>query len=404
MKILLVITTGRDTFKGTADMLAEVIKKHSSLEHHQVDLLINYDTKFKNLPESSFRYESPKSRYFSSVKYYGKSAVSDFKNTLTEIGVDKRAIALLSIASGYGNKKNIVILTALRDEYDYVIFWDDDEYPVYSVRNNEAIEWYSSDLIKEYTSNRGFPIDIACGYWTGFISTIPLQFNTYISRDLAIKFGEALSIGSDVVDRNTFINSSSSFVVLNSDMAVKKIEEINGVKWVGGGNVAYRVDSIRSGRVPPFYTPDGSRGEDTIHSMQLKEVNVYSVPVGVFHDAFSDYKDITKGRFPKNLVLPDKGREYYMKRFSEALFGWLTYAPLYIRLRYGDGYANRIAAMIEQLQSIEHELYTELYELKFLFNGVLLTETIKRYSNNVEQNYAELMLVREEWLKVCKSI
>lgn len=61
---------------------------------------------------------------------------------------------------------------AYRNNMDYLLFWDDDEYPVANIKDNNKIIWKMQDNIKVHLKNIQ-NADITIGYHCGYISPIP---------------------------------------------------------------------------------------------------------------------------------------------------------------------------------------------------------------------------------------
>lgn len=404
VKLLIAITTGRKIYSKTIDMLASNIDKYGHFNNHKISLLINYDPSFLELPNSTFIYSGKYKTNFFEILYLGPQDIKKYVEMMELYGVDKESIDILLQTKGYGNKRNAIILEALIRGYDAILFWDDDEYPFICTGNEGEVKWLDTDILKAHLQENS-DIDITYGLLSGYTTTIPLQIDEYLDRRTAKMFGSALGMGSDVINENTFLNVKDTFQFLNHIPPAKEILKIDGGKWIGGGNITFRTKSVREGKIPPYFVPIDARGEDTILSMSLDKALVYQVPAGDFHDAFLEYSDIANGIFPSSTkILKNMSRKDYVNRFSQAVYGWLAYAPLFIKIKEENSYNFQIEEMISRFKLLDDDLYTELPELKEIYHGRKLSDILIYYSKNTETQYNNLLKSYDSWSNLISKL
>ncbi len=78
----------------------------------------------------------------------------------------------LFLGNGHAKGRNTLMHFAYRNNMDYLLFWDDDEYPVANIKDNNKIIWKMQDNIKVHLKNIQ-NADITIGYHCGYISPIP---------------------------------------------------------------------------------------------------------------------------------------------------------------------------------------------------------------------------------------
>jgi hypothetical protein len=402
MKVLFAITTGRADFKETLDLVAQNFASFGQFTDNHIGLAVNYDCSFLGLADDDFIYKTEYSGLFGEIIYIGQKNVPEYIDLMVKSGVDPSMAQILSQATGYSNKKNLVYLEAIRNGYDIVLFWDDDEYPFVCNLSGDSMSWLQTDILGAHISAyKNLSADVAFGFYTGYASPIPLNLDTRLSKETAHYLGGALSVASDVVNSGTFTKTDQIFKGLQADhLAVKEIEFIDGGKWISGGNLSIKVDAIKKGIVPPFYTPPSTRADDTILSMGLEQAKVVQVPAGIFHDAFGEYKSMRFNSFPETIIRRSEVDQSQIERFCSALKGWFGYAPIFLRIRDGKSYGQKVESMVEKLKMINDGLFQDLPEAKKIFNDVSASDLLEKFNSSAESDYDLMHKCYEEWKKV----
>jgi hypothetical protein len=110
-----------------------------------------------------------------------------------------------------------------------------------------------------------------------------------------------------------------------------------GKTIVFGGNLSVSLEAMREGRLPPFYNPPGARGEDAFFGTLLGQASIEPAECSpVFHDPFNLHCSLGKGVNPRRLTVNPPPTRRNLRRFAKAVYGWVSYAPLWIHHQFGD--------------------------------------------------------------------
>jgi hypothetical protein len=300
MKVLLTITTGRPAYIETINRLIENFLYFEHNTKTNLGLLINYDPAYGGYVDADFIFKSSLADQLRDVIYLGPQDLDIYSEMLSKAKLPEELIKEVTRLTGYGHKKNLATLVALKNKYDSILYWDDDEYPVVCSGDYQDISWRKTDILGEHIKALHSGADVSFGYWSGYVSPIPASITKILSPKVASQLAKAISPGSDVITEKSFLEPQASFVFVNKSPERKEIQMEFGGKWISGGNLMISLKSIVLGIVPAFYTPNDSRGDDTILSTGLEKAKVVSVPAGIFHDAFNEFYEIRLGNLPLN--------------------------------------------------------------------------------------------------------
>lgn len=403
-KVLVAITTGRPIFRDTLDMLAANFAQFEHFDNDKVGLLINYDPDFQNLPVDAFFYDGRWASLFSEILYIGPNEVAEYAIQMRAMGLVEDEIRLLCQPRGFGHKKNLILLRALLEGYEATLFWDDDEYPVVCMATDANPVWRPTDVLSAHLGEITSGADVTSGFWSGHVYPTVPGINEILRHGTAELLGEALSLGTETHSKASFVDPNRSFSLGHGIPEVTEIPSSGGGKWVSGGNVCIRVPSVTRGVVPPFYTPQDSRGDDTMFSMQLSRARVMQVPSGAFHDMYLDFPEIGRGKYPQNVGYIPANIGKYLVRFASGLKAWLAYAPLFIRLKEGAGYDVIIRKMLDMLQAVDRTLFLEFPLLGESLNQQRLSDIFAHYARNLESQYRELQRCYAAWHQLCSKM
>lgn len=406
MKVLLTVTTGRPTYVETINQLIENFMGFQHNTTTNLGLLINYDPTYGGYTDTDFKFESTLADQLLEVMYLGPKDTNKYSEILKEADLPKDLIQEVTRVTGYGHKKNLATLIAIQNNYDSILYWDDDEYPVVCSGDCKAVTWRKTDILGEHIKALNSGADVSFGYWSGYVSPIPARISKILSSQVAIQLAKAIAPGSDVITEKSFIQPQTSFVFVDKCPEQKEIQTEFGGKWISGGNLMLSVKSIASGIIPALYTPNDSRGDDTILSTGLEKAKVVAVPAGIFHDAFNEFNGIRIGDYPK-VIEPPQSDDQKLKetcRFAAALSGWLAYAPLLVKIRFNDRSDEIIHQIAQSLNEVETDLFREWPELKLALNSKLPSEIFIKYASIVDQQYQTLSQLRRAWTKLIKNL
>lgn len=339
------------------------------------------------------------------VRYITPEDIEEQKKKLIAIDGFSKAEMDLFFGHGHAKGRNTLMYYALKKKMDYLLFWDDDEYPVACIKdeNTNEIIWKEQSNIAmhlKYIEDA----DVTIGYHCGYISPIPyVELNEDVDENKFKDYIEAL--GNDIISwdsiREKFVKDNG-ITYANRDIAEGKgayeIESDGVGKWVAGSTLCLNLKHLD--KIPAFYNPEGSRGEDTFFSTKLNDSKVIKVPVYHFHDGFLKYTNITRGKYPKTLRKIKSSEEMIEQRFFKASRGWIRYKPLFEYIMNKDDYAENIQKTYEKLE-------VGVKEVNKLFDNDefdILLKDLEEYDMNVKKHYNEYIKTNKIWDKLKKDI
>ena len=307
----------------------------------------------------------------------------------------------LFFGHGHAKGRNTLMYYAKKSKMDYLLFWDDDEYPVACVKNekNNELTWIEQDNVArhlQYIENS----DVTIGYHCGYISPIPyVELNGDIDGELFKQYIEAISIEvfSWESIKEKFVHDDgityADSKIANGEGAYIQKDEGKG-NFVVGSTLCLNLNHIQ--KIPAFYNPEGARGEDAFFSINLKESKIIKVPVYHFHDGFLKYTSIIRKNYPKTLRKIKASEEDVEQRFLKASRGWIKYKPLLLYICDNKHYKKAIEENHEKLKR-------SIPEINKLFGDdafdILLTD-LEEYDKNVGKHYKEFLKTNEVWNKL----
>ena len=299
---------------------------------------------------------------------------------------------------GHAKGRNTLMYYAVKNSMDYLLFWDDDEYPVAVLDNNGEKEWFKQDnILKHLNFMDEEKADVTIGYHCGYISPIPyIDFTDDFNEQDMKDFIEAIS--NDIISWESIrekMNKNNGVTYADPNIA-KGIEayEINSIgagKWVAGSTLCLNLNN--EDKIPAFYNPPLARGEDTFFSTLLGNSKTVRIPVYHFHDGFLKYTEIMEGDYPKELRKINVREEKVKSRFLKATLGWIKYKPLLLYISNKETYRQKI-------QEMEAKLEETVPKLNKVFADDCFSELLKeleKYDKNVEKHYEEYKRTNEIW-------
>lgn len=336
-----------------------------------------------------------------SIKYIAPEDIEEEKKRLIGREEFSRADVDLFFGHGHAKGRNSLMYYAVRDKMDYLLFWDDDEYPVACIKNentNEVI-WKEQDNIAMHLKNIK-NADVTIGYHCGYISPIPyVELDEDVNEEKFKCYIEAL--GNDIISWDSIKEKFLKYngiTYANAGIAngegEYEIKSDGSGKWVAGSTLCLNLNHLS--KIPAFYNPEGARGEDTFFSTQLLNSKVIKVPVYHFHDGFLKYTNIARRKYPKVLRKIKSSEEQIEERFFKASRGWIRYKPLFEYITNRENYTEKIAETRKQLEEGIPEV-NKLFEHSD-FN--ILLKDLDEYDKNVKKHYNEYIKTNEIWNKL----
>ena len=372
-------------------------------EHIHFHLIVAYDLAYKKTRKRDYTKLSPDIvQQIDSSTFISKASIKQEINELIEEGIISEKEGELAFGKGYGASRNAVLYNAVKQNLDYLIFLDDDEYPVAVTKNGKNPVWGGQNVL---TAHLNFieEADITHGHHCGYISPIPyVEYNDTMSEDDFRIFIEAVS--NDILSwekvKGVMENGGVTYAdtgILNSDEALE-VEEAGQAKFISGANLCLNLrDPLR---LFPFYNPPGARGEDTFLSTCLTNRRVLRIPCYAFHDGFSTYHQLFEGILPIQLKFIRADGEQVTSRFYRACIGWIRYKPLLIHITQPDQYEEKIDLIRQQLNQTLPRL-CEFFQDPDFIN--ILTE-FEKYHRNVKKHHKEFLESQKIWSKMMMDL
>lgn len=299
---------------------------------------------------------------------------------------------------GHAKGRNTLMYYAVKNGMDYLLFWDDDEYPVAVLDENGKKKWVKQEnILKHLNYMDEEKADVTIGYHCGYISPIPyIDFTDDFTEQDMKDFIEAIS--NDIISWESIrekMTKNNGVTYADRDIAngieAYEIKSIGAGKWVAGSTLCLNLNN--EDKIPAFYNPPLARGEDTFFSTLLGNSKTVRIPVYHFHDGFLKYTEIMEGQYPKSLRKINVREEKVKSRFLKATMGWIKYKPLLLYISDKDSYQEKIQEMREKLEET-------VPKLNRVFSDTCFSDLIKeldKYDKDVKKHYNEYMKTNEIW-------
>lgn len=382
--------TGRRSFQSVLGTFIYHLEESGLLNNRNIhlNLLVAYDLTYSNTCRTDYtRIGKSVAEKLDHCYFIGEEDIRAAEDELAKkevIPEDKKNICF---GTGYARQRNSVVYTALKNGIDYLIFLDDDEYPMAVTESKDFLLWSGQHVLESHVKSLR-TADITNGYHCGYITPIPyIEFDHILSEEDFKTFIEAMS--NDVLNWETAKETMRSGGITYADKTIlieqktSLAEEVNGAKFITGGNLGINLTSPE--RLFPFYNPPGARGEDTFLSTCLKDVNVKHIPSYTFHDGFAYYRHLLKGVLPNVLKPIDFGSEEVINRFYGACLGWTRYKPLYMYITRRSEFDAILDEMQEKMEQVLPKLCSYFNRPEFL--GI--AEELRKYRANAPRHFEE---------------
>ena len=356
-------------------------------------IFLMYDLNYQYTVRTDFYNIIPEVYKNIKIKYITPENIEETKKRVSSRYDFTQEEVDLFFGNGHAKGRNTVMYYALKWKMDYLLFWDDDEYPIATLKEQNQISWIPQDNILKHIENIE-NADITIGHHCGYISPIPyVELGEEIEEEDFRKYIEAISndiVSWESIKHKMVDNNGVTF-------ADKEIANGNGIielkeKWLSGSTLCLNLNHID--KIPAFYNPPQARGEDTFFSTMLKDDSkVLRVPVYHFHDGFLKYTRIMREDYPSKLRRIKTNEEDIQSRFLKASKGWIKYKPLLMYIQDRENYKENIKETLKKLEESVPKI-NQLFESD---NFTDLVKELKIYDKNIEKHYAEYLKTNEIW-------
>jgi hypothetical protein len=399
--------TGRKSFRKVLNAYIrnwlEAKKKLPPNYKISLNLFVAYDTEYLKTQSTDYTNLSQDVvDQFDQIVFFGaKNALRSIE--LLERSEQFKKTELRSVfGSGYAGKRNAILFAALESRMDYLLFLDDDEYPLAVTKSRDVCLWSGQDVILSHLLE--IPdADYTNGLHCGYVSPIPqIPFDDdFTEEDFRGLIG---AISNDIINWDSIrqLMRSGGVTYASTEVLTKRqpeeVPQINGCKFISGANLC--INLTKPERTFPFFNPPGARGEDTFLSSMLQERKVLSIPCYAFHDGFSIYRNILSGALPTELAPIRADSQAIVTRFLGACVGWVRYKPLLVYITNPDGYEAEIGRMRQTLAHVLPKLAEHFKNDGFLS----IANELEEFHHNVRRHAAQYRLAQTTWEKLVRTV
>lgn len=380
-----------------------IIEQTNELDEKvKLTFFILYDLNYLNSKKEDFYNIDPEVHKHIKIKYIHseyiikqKDEIKD-KYNLTEEDVN------LFLGQGYAKSRNSILYEAMKDRIDYLLFWDDDEYPLAAINNGGNIKWLKQKNVLQhikYIANT----DITYGYRCGMINPLPyIEYNDTVTEEIYKQFINAIENEvcswkkvQEMIKENSVVNYADEEIA-TYQKDVEEVKNIGKDNFVLGSEICLNLRHIE--KIPAFYNPADARGEDTFFSMAMANLKtkVLKIPVYHFHDAYLKFTFLMEDKFPKKLKKIKTDDDGITLRFTRTTTGWVKYKPLFYYILNKDKYENIIIDAKKNLEDSAEKVST-LFKNCNLSN---LPNILEEYNKHVTEHYEEYLKTNRIWNKI----
>ena len=158
-----------------------------------ITIYILYDLNYQHTIRTDFYGILPKAYKNMKIKYITPENIMEYEKILISRYEMTKEEAKLLIGNGYAKARNTILYCAMQHNIDYILFWDDDEYPVANViDNNNQIKWIKQENVLQHIKNIE-DADVTMGYRCGMMNPIPyIEYTSNVKEEDYKNFIDAL--------------------------------------------------------------------------------------------------------------------------------------------------------------------------------------------------------------------
>lgn len=364
-----------------------------------INLLVAFDTTYQHTTRIDYSPLTAEiSQMLDSAYFIGKKEVEAAKQELVSQGTLTYKETSMLFGKGYAAQRNILLYYALKNKMDYILYLDDDEYPVAVTPTKTTAIWQGQHVLRTHLENIG-TADITYGHHCGYVSPIPMITfsDTFKKSDFSLFIG---AISNDIINWKSIERIMEDGGVTYADAnilsegTVSEVEEVNHAKFISGSNLC--INLKKPERIFPFFNPPNARGEDTFLSTCLSHQRVLRVPCYTFHDGFATHNHILSGVLPTHFSLIEPDSEKIVRRFYAACLGWIRYKPLLLYILDRNNYEEKIKKMTSDLITTLPLICQYFHNDDFMN----ILKELAKYDKVVEKHYNDFLETQRIWAKV----
>ncbi|MEA4903019.1 hypothetical protein [Desulfitobacterium sp.] len=396
--------TGRAVFPTLLQFYARNWKygQFADKDKFSLNLFIAYDTTYNGVGPEVFRNLDREILDMVEAVYF----IDDMEIDEAILELERHHIAnpvrtRQVLGRGYAKRRNAIVYSAVKHKMDYLLFIDDDEYPLAAYDYSGQIFWQRQDILGTHL-NYLDQADVTHGHHCGYISPIPvLQEVDRAAKDNLGCFLKAVS--NDIISVEAVADRQARGGVDYADFETAVgspylVEENRGLKFISGSNLGFNLSTYYENKpLPPFYNPEGARGEDTFLSACLADFKVLKVPCYAFHDGFLQYDKILQGVLPVQLKAVLWKQPAIIRRFYKACLGWIRYKPLLLYLTD----PNHFNSAVQEVRSnLEKSVPTLSRTFQYDFSPLI--QEFNAYVSLVSVHFREFLQCQDIWKTICQ--
>ncbi|MBK5251756.1 MAG: hypothetical protein JJE29_03875 [Peptostreptococcaceae bacterium] len=401
IKVGIGFATGRKTFQRVLRTNIYNWLESGLVDSNKIslNLFVAYDLDYQNTKSTDYsRIHLELAEKIDGKHFIGRTAILNEIDYLIKEGVVEEKPLHLLFGKGYAAKRNAALYFAIKNQIDYLIFLDDDEYPMAVTNSQSTTIWSGQHILLNHLQYIE-QSDITYGHHCGYVSPIPyVDFDDTLTENEFRSFIEAIS--NDIVNWDTLksVMANGGVTYADKEILISKkaveVQEINHAKFISGSNLC--INLTKPSNIFPFYNPPKARGEDTFLSTCLSERTVQRVPCYTFHDGFSTYNHLLAGVLPVKLKFIKADNAKVITRFYKACIGWIRYKPLLLYITDPEHYEETIDHMRSQLIEVLPNICAYFDEPKFM----TILKELDKYNKNVHKHYEEFEQIKDSWMKI----
>jgi hypothetical protein len=238
--------------------------------------------------------------------------------------------------------KNLAILVALFNQFETLILWDDDQYPI-------ALEGSANWCQPFYEILRsGYDVVEARRY--GCLHPIPFNITEYVPDDVLLTLESVLCTCYEAATPRLLTNATEVFLPYpGATEEYEMSDHFHTLRHISGGSIGLNLKA----QFPLFYQAPGeiSRGNDVFFSCAFRSMKKVVLANSYLHDGETTYA-WDPDRDWRKASATRATREGATKTFFRVIQGWLSYAPLLLRLEFPQSFEETARTIRDQLQRL----------------------------------------------------